>query len=77
MNTINITRTQDAERAFNTALRTEPRGTRIVYHEGPCLHNVTRKPVGKAVQEAYEKKRCIPVQKRVSDGVYRYFAVVM
>ena len=74
---IDLVNHNDARTAFNKALRDEPKGTFIAYHEGPCLHNVTRKPVGKAVQEAYEKKRCIPVQKRVSDGVYRYFAVVM
>lgn len=77
MNTVDLTQTTEPVRALHKALRDEPRGTFIAYHEGPCLHNVTRKPVGKAVQEAYEKKRCIPVQKRVSDGVYRYFAVVM
>lgn len=77
MSHIDLTQTAEPVRAFQKALRDEPKGTFIAYHEGPCLHNVTRKPVGKAVQEAYEKKRCIPVQRRVSDGVYRYFAVVM
>ena len=75
--TINLTRTQDAERAFNTALRTEPRGTRIVYHEGPCLHNVTRLKVGRAAADAYAAKKAVLVQKRVSDGMYQYIAVVM
>lgn len=74
---IDLVNHNDARIAFLKALREQPKGTFIAYHEGPCLHNVTRKPVGKAVQEACEQKRCIPVQKRVSDGVYRYFAVVM
>ena len=62
---------------FYSLMRTSPRGTRITYHQGPCLNNVTRRPIGKAVAEAYAAGKCIPVQKKIRDGVYRYFAVVM
>lgn len=77
MNQINLTRTKEADRAFQTALRTEPKGTWIIYHEGPCLHNVSRLKVGRAAWDAYRAGKACLCQKRVSDGVYQYIAVVM
>lgn len=67
----------EPKRAFDLAVRTNPRGTRIAYHEGPSLHNVTRTAAGKAAQQAYEAGKVMLCQKKVADYRYLYLAVVL
>lgn len=76
---------------FSEWLKTSKRGWRIQYHLGFLCHDRTSDltigrtvfsvpngpadNIGNAVMAAYEAGQVIPVQRKVTEGVYEYIAV--
>lgn len=73
---INLTYTKDGARALNTAIKTEPAKTRIVYHEGCFSDDVNRMAIGRAAWEAAQKGLVHLFQKKLADERYLYLVEV-
>lgn len=73
---IDLTKTKDAERAFKTAVSTEPKGTWIAYFEGCYSSQVCRTKQGRAAWDAHEAGQVVLCQKKLGDEHYLYCAVV-